>query len=41
MSLHYKLFAGTHVPDIVVTSDKNASSSTSKAGIIVELKDTC
>ncbi|XP_050896985.1 uncharacterized protein LOC127103790 [Lathyrus oleraceus] len=41
LSFHYRLFAGTHVPDIVVTSGKDASSSTSGEGIIVELKDTC
>lgn len=40
LSLHYRLFAGTHVPDIIVTSSKDAASSTSRAGIIIELKDT-
>jgi len=38
LSLHYKLFAGTHVPDIVLTFDKEAVSSTSKEGIVEELK---
>jgi hypothetical protein len=37
-SLHYKLFAGTHVPDIVMRSWKEIASSTSKEGIIEELK---
>jgi hypothetical protein len=37
-SLHYKLFAGTHVPDIVMRSGKEIASSTSKEGIIEELK---
>lgn len=39
--LHYRLFAGTHVPIIIVTSWKNVAISTSREGIIVELKDTC
>jgi len=34
----YKLFARTHVPDIVVTSGKEVTSSTYKEGIIDELK---
>lgn len=37
----YRLFARSHIPEIVVTSGKEASSSTSRKGIIVELKDTC
>jgi hypothetical protein len=37
-SMYFKLFAGTHVSDIVVTSGKEAASSTSKEGIIGELK---
>lgn len=41
LSLHYRLFAGTHVPNIVMTSYKETSRSTSKDGIIAELKDTC
>ncbi|XP_050883634.1 uncharacterized protein LOC127086859 [Lathyrus oleraceus] len=41
LSLHYRLFAGTHVPNIVMTSGKETASSTSKDGIIVGLKDTC
>lgn len=39
MSLHYRLFAGTHIPYIVVRSRQEAGSSTSKEGIIVELKE--
>jgi len=38
LSLHYRLFTGTHVLDIVVTSRQEAASSTSKEGIIAELK---
>ncbi|KAH1205605.1 hypothetical protein GmHk_16G046273 [Glycine max] len=42
MSLHYKLFEGTHVPDIVSTSGKAAASgAVSKDALIAELKDTC
>ncbi|KAH1226021.1 hypothetical protein GmHk_11G032782 [Glycine max] len=42
LSLHYKLFEGTHVPDIVSTSGKAAASGVvSKDDLIAELKDTC
>ncbi|KAL5124521.1 hypothetical protein HKD37_02G004904 [Glycine soja] len=42
LSLHYKLFEGTHVPDIVSTSGKAAASgAVSKDALIAELKDTC
>ncbi|KAL5180198.1 hypothetical protein HKD37_01G001373 [Glycine soja] len=42
LSLHYKLFEGTHVPDIVSTSGKAAASgAVSKDDLIAELKDTC
>ncbi|KAL5191242.1 hypothetical protein HKD37_04G010534 [Glycine soja] len=42
LSLHYKLFEGTHVPDIVSTSGKAAASgAVTKDTLIVELKDTC
>ncbi|KAH1188474.1 hypothetical protein GmHk_U059485 [Glycine max] len=42
LSLHYKLFEGTHVPDIVSTSGKAAASgAVSKDTLIAELKDTC
>lgn len=40
ISLHYRLFTKSHVPDIVVTSGKEAANSTSREGIITELKDT-
>jgi len=39
LSLHYKLFKGTHVPDIVMTSNNEVARSTSKDEILVELKD--
>jgi len=39
MSLHYRLFAGTHVSAIVVTSGQGVGSSTSKEGILAELKE--
>ncbi|KAH1210447.1 hypothetical protein GmHk_15G044753 [Glycine max] len=42
LSLHYKLFEETHVPDIVSTSGKAAASgAVSKDALIAELKDTC
>ena len=41
LSLHYKLFEGTHVPDIVSTSGKTATGVVSKDDLIAELKDTC
>ncbi|KAH1249745.1 hypothetical protein GmHk_05G013041 [Glycine max] len=42
LSPHYKLFEGTHVPDIVSTSGKAAASgAVSKDALIAELKDTC
>ncbi|KAH1254259.1 hypothetical protein GmHk_04G010733 [Glycine max] len=42
LSQHYKLFEGTHVPDIVSTSGKVAASgAVSKDALIAELKDTC
>lgn len=39
--LHYRLFTGKHVLEIVMTSEKKSTSSTSRIGIIVELRDTC
>ncbi|KAH1198282.1 hypothetical protein GmHk_18G051888 [Glycine max] len=46
LSLHYKLFEGTHVPDIVSTSVSTsgkaaASGAVSKDALIAELKDIC
>ena len=41
LSLHYKLFEGTHVPDIVSTSGKATSGAVSKDDLIADLKDTC
>ncbi|XP_050897031.1 uncharacterized protein LOC127103834 [Lathyrus oleraceus] len=41
LSLHYKLFAGTHVPDIVMTSSQVPGPATSKKSIIAQLKKTC
>lgn len=35
LSLHYRLFARTHVPDIVLTSGKEAVNLASKEGIII------
>lgn len=37
LSLHYRLFAGTHVLNIVMTSGKETASSTSKDEIIVDV----
>lgn len=39
LSLHCKLFAGKHVPDIVLTSVEKKSST--KADVISDLKKTC
>ncbi|XP_050890781.1 uncharacterized protein LOC127096228 [Lathyrus oleraceus] len=41
LSLPYRLFTGKHVPDIVMTSDQKPFGSTTRARIIVDLKDTC
>jgi len=38
LSLHHKLFQGTNVTDIVITSINENASSTSKEGICKELK---
>ncbi|XP_050876071.1 uncharacterized protein LOC127079740 [Lathyrus oleraceus] len=39
LSVHYKLFEGSHVEEIVMTS--TMKRPTSKVGTIVELKETC
>jgi len=39
LSLHYKLFKGTHVPDIVMTSRNEIANSTSKNGVLAEMKE--
>ncbi|XP_058784622.1 uncharacterized protein LOC131659450 [Vicia villosa] len=39
--LHYKLFIGTHVPDIVTTSGKEVANLASKEETIAELQETC
>jgi len=39
LSSHYKLVKGTHVPDIVMTSNNEVARSTSKDGILAEPKD--
>ncbi|XP_050897098.1 uncharacterized protein LOC127103905 [Lathyrus oleraceus] len=41
LSLHYKLFAGTHVPDIVMTSSQVPGPATSKESVITQMKETC
>ncbi|XP_050878324.1 uncharacterized protein LOC127082143 [Lathyrus oleraceus] len=41
LSLHYRLFTGKHVLDIVMTSDQKSSRPTTRIGILVDLKDTC
>ncbi|XP_050890348.1 uncharacterized protein LOC127095744 [Lathyrus oleraceus] len=41
LSLHYKLFAGTHVSDIVMTSSQTPGPATSKKNAIAQLKETC
>lgn len=39
ISLHYKLYQGTHVPDIVITSRNETDKSTTKGGILAEMKE--
>ncbi|XP_050889977.1 uncharacterized protein LOC127095311 [Lathyrus oleraceus] len=41
LSLHYKLFAATHVPDIIMTSSQVPGPTTSKESVITQLKETC
>lgn len=41
LSIHYRLFEGTHAPNIVLTYGKEYSNLTFKANLIVELKDIC
>lgn len=41
LSIHYKLIAGTHVPDIIMTSSQVPGRATSKKSVITQLKDTC
>ncbi|XP_050892009.1 uncharacterized protein LOC127097557 [Lathyrus oleraceus] len=41
LSLHYRLFTGKHVPDIVLTSRQTSFRPTTRTCILVELKDTC
>ncbi|XP_058747235.1 uncharacterized protein LOC131620253 [Vicia villosa] len=43
LAFHYKLYQGTHVPDIVMTSAETSQSggSASKAEVIAMLKETC
>ena len=39
LSLHYKLYKGTHVPDIDMTSRNEISNPTSKNGFLAEMKE--
>ncbi|XP_050916329.1 uncharacterized protein LOC127131451 [Lathyrus oleraceus] len=41
LSLHYKLFTGTHIPDIVMISSQVPDPATSKDSVITQLKETC
>ncbi|XP_050875185.1 uncharacterized protein LOC127078802 [Lathyrus oleraceus] len=41
LSLHYRLFTEKHVPNIVMTFGKKPTISTTRKGILAELKDTC
>lgn len=41
LSLHYMLFTGKHVLDIVMTYGQKPSRYTTRAGILLDLKDTC
>lgn len=40
LSLHYKLFAGTHFPDIVMTSSQAPGPAISKKSVIAQLEET-
>ncbi|XP_050914699.1 uncharacterized protein LOC127129590 [Lathyrus oleraceus] len=40
LSLHYRLFTGKHVPDIVMTYGQTPSMPTNRTCILAELKDT-
>lgn len=39
-SLHYSLFTGKHVPEIIMTSGQTSSRPTTRTNILDELKDT-
>ncbi|XP_050915962.1 uncharacterized protein LOC127131066 [Lathyrus oleraceus] len=41
LSLHYSLFTGKHVPDIVMTSGHTSSRSIDRTSILTKMKDTC
>ncbi|XP_050889331.1 uncharacterized protein LOC127094553 [Lathyrus oleraceus] len=41
LSLHYRLFTGKHVSDIVMTSGHYSSRPTPRTSILAKLKDTC
>ena len=43
LGFHYKLFQGTHVPDIVMTSveTSNVKAHPKKDDVIIVLKETC
>ncbi|XP_050916685.1 uncharacterized protein LOC127131832 [Lathyrus oleraceus] len=41
LSLHYRIFTGKHVPDIVMTSDQKSSRPIIRTCILADLKDTC
>lgn len=39
--LHYRLFTGKYVPDIVMTSGHTSSRSTDRTNILTDMKNTC
>ena len=39
MSIHYKLFEGNHVNDVIMTSTRKEPAS--QGGLIAQLKETC
>lgn len=41
ISLHYRLFTGKHVLDIIMTSGQKSSRSATIISILADLKDTC
>ncbi|XP_050875270.1 uncharacterized protein LOC127078899 [Lathyrus oleraceus] len=40
LSLHYRLFIGKHVPDIIMTSGQTSSRPTTRTTILADLKNT-
>ena len=41
MTLHFNLFSGKHVPDIVLTSASAENKTSTKDDMIIELREVC